>query len=115
MTDLRNTTLAAICWCMALPGFADEADHGLPRDQADVEIVVLGDTDAARANAEAIIDFYDLLITQGMPQAAADRFVDPGYIQHNPMLADGPQALADLFAYSQSLYPQQGVIVHKII
>lgn len=46
-------------------------------------------TDRNKANAEA---FYDLMFNQCKPREAVARYVGDRYIQHNPHVADGPEA-----------------------
>ena len=41
-------------------------------------------------------------------------FISPAYIQHNPLIADGPVALGCFFGRSQGPQPARAV-VHKII
>jgi predicted SnoaL-like aldol condensation-catalyzing enzyme len=43
------------------------------------------------------------------------RFLTPGYIQHNPLIADGSSALGKYFAGVKAAHPSAHVVVHKII
>ena len=46
-------------------------------------------TERNKANAQA---FYDLMFNQCKPREAVARHVGDRYIQHNPHVADGPEA-----------------------
>lgn len=46
-------------------------------------------------NRELMTDFARIFYTERDPRAAFDRYVAPGYTQHNPGLPDGPEAAVD--------------------
>jgi len=55
-------------------------------------------------NKENAIAFYKMAY-EGNPTKAVELYVGEQYIQHNPMVADGPQAFIDYFNRMQKEYP----------
>jgi hypothetical protein len=48
-------------------------------------------------NKDNVLALYDLMINRKKSEEAAARFVSPVYIQHNPLIADGSEALGKYF------------------
>ena len=55
-------------------------------------------------NKKNAIAFYKMAY-EGNPTKAVELYVGKEYIQHNPMVADGPQAFIDYFERMQKDYP----------
>lgn len=55
-------------------------------------------------NKENAIAFYKMAY-EGNPTKAVELYVGEQYIQHNPMVVDGPQAFIDYFNRMQKEYP----------
>ena len=51
-------------------------------------------------------DFYDLAFNQKQPEQAADRYLGPVYIQHNPNFGDGKEAFIAAVKGFAAAYPQ---------
>jgi predicted SnoaL-like aldol condensation-catalyzing enzyme len=66
-------------------------------------------------NKDNILGFYDLVINQKKAEEYVRKFIAPGYIQHNPLIADGPVALAQFFGQINRERALARVVVHKII
>jgi predicted SnoaL-like aldol condensation-catalyzing enzyme len=79
-----------------------------------LELVDRHDRRAVR-NKDNILGFYDLVINQKKAEEYVPKFIAPGYIQHNPLIADGPVALAQFFGQINRERPLARVIVHRII
>jgi len=59
-------------------------------------------------NKENAIAFYRIAY-EGNPQKAVELYVGAEYIQHNPMVADGPQPFIDYFNRMQLEYPVKSI------
>jgi predicted SnoaL-like aldol condensation-catalyzing enzyme len=70
---------------------------------------------AAVRNKDNVLALYDLMINRKNPEAAAAMFVSPAYVQHNPLIADGPDALGKYFGQVTRERAKARVVVHRII
>jgi len=57
-----------------------------------IELLDSNDSRAVRNKAN-ILGFYDLVINQKKSESSVAKFISPAYLQHNPLIADGPDAL----------------------
>lgn len=80
-------------------------------------MIVLVDHNDSRAvrNKDNILALYDLMINQKKSEEAAARFVSPAYVQHNPLIPDGPVALGQYFGKVTRERARARVVVHRII
>jgi predicted SnoaL-like aldol condensation-catalyzing enzyme len=80
-------------------------------------MIVLVDPNDSRAvrNKDNVLGFYDLVINQKKSVEFIDRFMTPGYIQHNPLIADGAKALGQFFGQITRERANARVVVDKII
>jgi predicted SnoaL-like aldol condensation-catalyzing enzyme len=80
-------------------------------------MIVLVDHNDSRAvrNKDNILALYDLMINQKKSEEAAAKFVSPAYIQHNPLIPDGPVALGQYFGKVTRERALARVVVHRII
>src|SRR5207245_5682843 len=62
-------------------------------------MIVLVDPNDSRAvrNKDNVLALYDLMINQKKSEEATAKFVSPAYVQHNPLIPDGPVALGQFF------------------
>ena len=79
-----------------------------------LELVNPNDSRAVR-NKENILSFYDLVINKKKAEESVGRYIGPGYIQHNPLIADGPEALGKFFGQITRDRALARVVVHKIM
>jgi predicted SnoaL-like aldol condensation-catalyzing enzyme len=79
-----------------------------------VELFDSNDSRAVR-NKDNILGFYDLVINKKKSEEFVARFISPAYVQHNPLIADGPDALGKFFGQITRERAQARVVVHKII
>jgi len=61
-----------------------------------------------KANKDNAIEFYRMAYL-GDPTTAVERFVGAEYIQHNPLVGDGKQALIDYFTEMADHYPDKEI------
>jgi predicted SnoaL-like aldol condensation-catalyzing enzyme len=78
-----------------------------------IELVDTSDSRAAR-NKDNILGFYDLVINKKKSEEFVAKFISPAYIQHNPLIADGPDALGKFFGQITRERAQARVVVHRI-
>ena len=60
-------------------------------------------------NKEAAKAFYDLIFNQGKPREGVERYVGDQYIQHNPLVGDGPGPFIQYFEKMAVEYPGKNV------
>lgn len=80
-------------------------------------MIVLVDASDIRAvrNKDNVLALYDLMINQKKSAEAAAKFVSPDYVQHNPLIADGSEALGKYFGQVTHERANARVVVHRII
>jgi len=59
-------------------------------------------------NKKNAIAFYKMAY-EGNPREAVEKYVGKEYIQHNPLVDDGPEAFIDYFERMQKEYPEKSV------
>jgi predicted SnoaL-like aldol condensation-catalyzing enzyme len=79
-----------------------------------IELVNLNDSRAVR-NKDNVLRFYDLVINKKKSEESVSQFIAPGYIQHNPLIGDGPEALGKFFGKITRDRALARVVVHKIM
>jgi predicted SnoaL-like aldol condensation-catalyzing enzyme len=79
-----------------------------------IELVDTSDSRAVR-NKDNILGFYDLVINKKKSEEFVARFISPDYIQHNPLIADGPDALGKFFGQITRERARARVVVHRIV
>src|SRR6202051_2176169 len=79
-----------------------------------IEIIDANDSRAVR-NKNNVLALYDLMINTKKSEEGTAKFVSPVYIQHNPLIADGSEALGKYFAQVTCERAKTRVVVHRII
>jgi len=79
-----------------------------------IELVDANDSRAVR-NKNNVLRFYDLVINQKKSEESISTFMTPGYIQHNPLIPDGAEALGKFFGQITKERANARVVVDKII
>jgi len=83
---------------------------------ADTPTLVVTVADArAEGNKSNILEFYELMLSRKRPMEAAAKYLSNNYVQHNPLLPDGAEALGKNFGALVMAHPNARVTVHKII
>jgi len=79
-----------------------------------IELVDPNDSRAVR-NKNNVLRFYDLVINQKKSEESISTFMTPGYIQHNPLIPDGAEALGKFFGQITKERANARIVVDKII
>lgn len=79
-----------------------------------IELVDVNDSRAVR-NKDNVLGWYDLMINKKRSEDAAAKYVTPEYIQHNPLIPDGTDALGKFFGQVTKERARARVVVHRII
>ncbi|WP_117233844.1 nuclear transport factor 2 family protein [Vibrio maerlii] len=61
-----------------------------------------------QANKKNAIAFYDMAY-RGKPREAVEKYVGGEYIQHNPLVGNGPEPFIEYFERMQSEYPEKDI------
>ena len=80
-------------------------------------MLVLVDPKDSRAvrNKDNVLALYDLMINQKKSEEGTAKFLSRAYIQHNPVIPDGPSALGQFFGKVTREHARARVVVHRII
>jgi predicted SnoaL-like aldol condensation-catalyzing enzyme len=79
-----------------------------------IEILDTNDSRAVR-NKNNVLDLYDLMINKKKSEEGTAKHVRPAYTQHNPLIANGSEALGHFFGKITRERAGARVVVHKII
>src|SRR5579862_6745367 len=79
-----------------------------------IELIEATDSRAVR-NKNNVLTLYDLMINQKRSEEATAKFVNPTYIQHNPLIPDGSVALGQFFGKVTRERARARVVVHRIM
>jgi predicted SnoaL-like aldol condensation-catalyzing enzyme len=109
--ELLTAVFAISTAMFSLPQIAQAADTKV---KADLVLVDPGNKHAVR-NVSNVLTLYQMMINENRAEEGTARLLAPGYIQHNPLIADGSAALGKYFSQVKSTHPSAHVAVHKII
>ena len=109
--ELLTAALAIGAAMFSLSQIAQAADT---KAKADLVLVDPGDNHAIR-NVNNVLTLYQMMINENKAEEGTAKLLVPGYVQHNPLIADGAAALGKYFAQVKSTHPGAHVVVHKII
>jgi predicted SnoaL-like aldol condensation-catalyzing enzyme len=62
-----------------------------------------------------VMEFFDLAFVQQKPAEAREKLMSDGYIQHNPMVADGPEVFVQAIGGMFEAFPNFTSKVHRVI
>src|SRR3984893_6297013 len=116
---LIATARGAISGAILAIGAAMLAPHQAAQGQsvrAKAGLVLVGprDRNAAR-NINNVLTLYQMMINEDKAVEGTAKFLAPGYVQHNPLIADGSAALGKYLAGGKAAPPPGHVVGHRII
>ena len=114
-TRLRRGLSAAIFAISTVTLAAPQAAEAQSvRAKAGVVLVDRRDGNAVR-NINNVLTLYQMMINENKAVEGTAKFLTSGYVQHNPLIADGSVALGKYFAGVKASHPSAHVVVHRII
>ena len=66
-------------------------------------------------NLENVIAWNEMMINQKRPKEAIEKYTRPDYIQHNPLLEDGPQGIMNYFTQVTTERKNARLVYHRTI
>ncbi|MFI5783482.1 nuclear transport factor 2 family protein [Nocardia sp. NPDC051570] len=66
-------------------------------------------------NKKTVHDFFVLAFNDKQPAEAADRYLGPGYVQHNPQIPDGPAAFVEFVSGLTTQVPELRYDIKRLI
>jgi predicted SnoaL-like aldol condensation-catalyzing enzyme len=112
---IRGAISGAILAISAAMLASPQATQAQPvRAKAGLVLVDPRDGNAAR-NINNVLTLYQMMINENKALEGTAKLLAPGYVQHNPLIADGSAALGKYFAGVKAAHPSAHVVVHKII
>jgi predicted SnoaL-like aldol condensation-catalyzing enzyme len=66
-------------------------------------------------NLENVIAWNEMMINQKRPKEAIEKYARPDYIQHNPLLVDGPQGIINYFTQVTTEHKNARLVYHRAI
>jgi len=66
-------------------------------------------------NLENVIAWNEMMINQKRPKEAIEKYTRPDYIQHNPLLEDGPQGIINYFTQVTTERKNARLVYHRTI
>jgi predicted SnoaL-like aldol condensation-catalyzing enzyme len=79
-----------------------------------IKMVDANDQRAVR-NLDNIVQLHEVMINQRKPAEAVEKFLDPGYIQHDPLLSTGSAGLSGFFDKLLKDRPHARWVGHRAI
>lgn len=112
-----KTALVVAAIAANSPYAAAQDTSMMSTNPANAEIVVSVNPEdtVAKRNIESVLGLYEQMINQKDAATATQRYLDPGYIQHNPLLPTGAEALGKAFGKFSAERENLRVVVHRII
>lgn len=109
---MLSAAVVAVSAAMFAPPQAAQAQS--VRAKAGIVLVDPHDGRAVR-NIDNVLTLYQMMINENKAVEGTAKFLTSGYIQHNPLIADGSVALGKYFAGVKATHPNAHVVVHRII
>ena len=86
----------------------------IEQEFAMIELVDTTDSRAVR-NKNNVLGFYDQVINKKRSEESVAQYINPSYVQHNPLIPDGAAALGQFFGKVTKERARARVEVHRII
>ena len=114
-TFVRNG-LSALVFAASATTLAAPLSAHAQQAKAKAELVIVDAHDRrAVRNVNNVLTLYQMMINENQAVAGTAKYLTPGYIQHNPLIADGGPSLGKYFASVKAAHPRAHVVVYRII
>ena len=80
-----------------------------------MKTLIIAHNAQSKRNVEAVLVLYDEMINKKKPVQAAEKYLVPDYIQHNPIIPTGAKALGEFFSSVVGARQNLLVEVYRII
>jgi predicted SnoaL-like aldol condensation-catalyzing enzyme len=113
---LKTTIRAGLVFAVGAAMVAAPLSAQAQSAKAKAELILVDSRDAkAVRNVNNVLTLYQMMINETKAVEGTAKFLTPGYVQHNPLIADGSEALGKYFAGVKAAHPIAHVVVHRII
>ncbi|MDP8992822.1 MAG: ester cyclase [Actinomycetota bacterium] len=66
-------------------------------------------------NKQVVLAYLEQALNAKQPAEAVDAYVGPRYVQHNPQVADGPEAFIEFASGFTRQFPEMRVDVRRVV
>lgn len=77
--------------------------------------LIIAADEPSQRNAATVLALYKEMINQRQAGPAVEKYLDPNYIQHNPILPTSAQGLAAFFTQVTQERVNPRVVIHRLI
>jgi hypothetical protein len=110
---IRGAISGAILAISAAMLASPQATQAQPvKAKAGLVLVDPRDGNAAR-NINNVLTLYQMMINKNKALEGTAKLLTPGYVQHNPLIADGSAALGKYFAGVKAAHPSAHVVTRS--
>jgi predicted SnoaL-like aldol condensation-catalyzing enzyme len=77
--------------------------------------IIIANDAKSKEQVAAVLGLYDEMITRKQSAAAVEKYLTPGYIQHNPLIPTTAKALGEFFGGIIKVHAKLRVEVYRVI
>jgi len=77
--------------------------------------IIIANDAKSKEHAAAVLGLYDEMITKKQAGAAAEKYLRPDYIQHNPLIPTSAKSLGEFFGETIKVHNKLHVEIYRVI